>query len=542
MWRVPWPMTRMPTSPILRREVRLELAKLCEARYAKQVGELYVFLNTQQRSFQDKVLGRRDELIGQTYELGQKLKSYDSDSALRFDPVPIVNREMALRVELDGRLVRNPNATTLVRVFSPLQRALEPAIGDDQAMRQRSSQEPDAIYLRLADVPRLRSTLALAVATEETANPCRRQQRPAAPSAKWRSRRSSSTCRPCATRCAGCWPSQCAKATIFFRGSAYQLAAGDSAGEAVRATLRQLLPSIYPRFAEVSHRVGNEQNAVRAALAGNANNADLQALGVFHADGSLNEASPLLSALRARLPLAEQDQPPIAAGDLRTEYEKPPYGWDGNVVKVGLALLLRASACRLIDNGQVIADPADLRVVDLLTREVQFRPLRVQGVRAELTMPELIDCRTAMQQVFGAPLGTTPLVAATLHNVARRTTPAAGTAHPGSPAVGRHHPVPAPAGGGGRRQHRPGVAQHNHPQPPSPLVSRPCGKGSARWSPAWSMPAVFRLEQSTLFNQLRDFFNQMINAGVDLAAVRTFIADFAHAAGRAQFYPPGALE
>ena len=51
------------------------------------------------------------------------------------------------------------------------------------------------------------------------------------------------------------------------------------------------------------------------------------------------------------------------------------------MVKVGLALLLRASACRLIDNSQVIADPADLRVVDLLTREVQFRPLRVQGVR-----------------------------------------------------------------------------------------------------------------------------------------------------------------
>src|ERR1019366_1570983 len=108
------------------------------------------------------------------------------------------------------------------------------------------------------------------------------------------------------------------------------------------ATLAQpaLVPTIYSRFAEVPHRIANEEAAVKAALAGNAGNPDLQALGVFRADGSINEAHPLLSTLRGQLPLAEKDLPPKPADDLRKMIEQPPYGWDGNAAKIGLALLL----------------------------------------------------------------------------------------------------------------------------------------------------------------------------------------------------------
>src|SRR5260221_504442 len=55
-----------------RMEVRDHLELLVAAGYAKQVGETYIFLNTQQRSFQDKVRSRQEELLNQTYELSQK--------------------------------------------------------------------------------------------------------------------------------------------------------------------------------------------------------------------------------------------------------------------------------------------------------------------------------------------------------------------------------------------------------------------------------------------------------------------------------------
>src|SRR2546430_1593986 len=53
----------------LRAQVKQELERLVTAGYAKHPGESYVFLNTQQRSFQDKVRARQEELSNQTFEL-----------------------------------------------------------------------------------------------------------------------------------------------------------------------------------------------------------------------------------------------------------------------------------------------------------------------------------------------------------------------------------------------------------------------------------------------------------------------------------------
>ena len=56
-------------------------------------------------------------------------------------------------------------------------------------------------------------------------------------------------------------------------------------------------------LARLTHRVANEQTAVRAALASNVTNADLRALNVYRADGSLNEGHALVSALCLQHPL-----------------------------------------------------------------------------------------------------------------------------------------------------------------------------------------------------------------------------------------------
>ena len=355
----------------LRRRVKDELERLIAAGYAKQMGDRYLFLNTQQRSFQDKVRTRQSDLLGQSYDLSQKLQEqYGSDSALRFDRVPLQEREMFVQLELDGRLLRNsPGAHVRMHVYSPLQRAIDPQIGDDAALRQRAAQEPDGIFLRLEDVPGLRSALSLAVATEEIADDVIAHGQPGAAEVEIARQAKQIDLPPLQSDLRRLLGQAVRGGTLFFRGTVYQLAGGDNAGEAVLNTLGQILPAIYPRLSEVPQRVTNEQSAVRAALHHNTSNSDLHNLGVYRADGALNEGHPLLAALRGRLPLADQDQEPVKAGELRRLFEEPPYGWDGNCIKVGLALLLRASACRLIDGGQAITDPASPRAEELLTRE-----------------------------------------------------------------------------------------------------------------------------------------------------------------------------
>src|SRR6185295_12528319 len=96
------------------------------------------------------------------------------------------------------------------------------------------------------------------------------------------------------------------------------------------------------------------------------------------------------------------------------ELERPPFGWDPNGVKVGLALLLRASTCRLIDTNRTLTDPSDPEVLLALTKETKFKALRVQGVKSDLSAAELQQIRGFIEALFGVKPN---LVQATLNSV-----------------------------------------------------------------------------------------------------------------------------
>ncbi len=505
-----------------RKEVRVELDRLVAAGYAKQVGDAYFFLSTQQRSFQDKVRARQQELMGQTYELSQALKDYESEDALRFDKVPLQGREVALKLELDGKVFRNPAAPVTLRVSSPLQRTLDPDIADDGVLRARSNQEPDMILFRLADVPELRSTLALAVATAEIATQATSTGGASGPEADV-ARTARLVDLPSHKAEVRRLLGQAVRGgTIFLRGTSYTLTAGDSPSAVVRTTLAQLLPVIYPRFADMAYRIVNEETAVKAALAGNTAHPDLQQIGVYKLDGSLNEANALLSELRGRLPVGDGSQAPIPVEALRTALERPPFGWDPNGVKVGLALLLRNSACVLIENSQRLTDPSNPETLAALTKEMRFKNLRVEGVKADLAMPELLAIRGLIQGMYN----TKPtLVPATLNN--ELGTQLAETARQAQElqkwATTAQCPLPFAFESG------------------SSLISDLLNMGAAPvrlrrfLEQAEVLPTYtgllqdlrrFQHEQGTLFLQMRDFFNSMVNTEVDLTEVRRFISDW----------------
>ena len=162
--------------------------------------------------------------------------------------------------------------------------------------------------------------------------------------------------------------------TIFFNGTAYYPTDGENAGAVIRNSLSQLLPQIYSRFSELPHHIREEARAVKDALNNVTSNSDLAALKVYKADGTLNEGNPLLSTLRSRIPLAGDDMGMVAAEQLQSDLEKPPFGWDSNCVRVGLALLLRASACHIVENGNTYTDPSSPTVLNLLTKANCIKP------------------------------------------------------------------------------------------------------------------------------------------------------------------------
>lgn len=506
----------------LRAAVTDELNKLVGAGYAKQVGEEYVFLSTHQRTFQDKVRARQQELETQTYELTQALKDYDSEDALRFERVELSGVEKSVKLEIDGRVVRNPTQHVTLRVFSPFQRALDPRVADDAALRQLSTQEPNNILFRMGPAPGLRAKLALAVATEKIADDVIGSPQAGAAEQDV-ARQAKSKDLPEHRKDVRALLGQAVRSgTVFFRGTAYQLAASDSVAGMVRATLSEVLPAIYPRFAEVPYRIADEEKAVKAALAGQTANTDLQALGVYRADGTVNEHHPLLSALRGRLPLVEQDQGAIPADSLRAEFEKPPFGWDGNCVKVGLALLLRMSACRLIESSRTLTDPASPEVLQALTKEARFKTVRVQGIKAELSAQELQTLRGYVEVIYGVKPS---LVPATLHAVLgdKLAATAEQVRAIQTWASTAQSPLPAAFEAGAEL-----IAELVASNTATVRLTRFLAEAETllTFRELLDNLAEFHAKHADEYGRLRDFYLQMSSAGLDLAAVDRFVEDW----------------
>ncbi len=388
----------------LRPRVKTELDRLVAAGYAKQVGDNYVFLSTQQRSFQEKVQAKQDELLNHTGDLILKLKEFEGDDALRFDRVPVsgmAGRAKVLRLMLDGRVVRNPSEHVTIQVYSPLQRIIAPVIGNDEEMKQRSLQDPNSFFLLMDNVQELRRALVQAVATEEVAEQVLSTGQRSDPEYEVAKQAKSHDAVEYKRAVRYHLAQAVRNGKLFFRGTAYYPTDGDNASAVMRNSLSQLLPQIYSRFSDLPHRLYDDVRAVKDALNNVTSNSDLVALKVYKADGTLNDGNPLLSTLRTRIPLAGDDLGMVSADQLRLELEKPPFGWDSNCVKVGLALLLRASACRFIENGNVHTDPSSPDVIQLLTKDHRFKTLRVQGVRTEIGTKELQQIRGYMETIFG---------------------------------------------------------------------------------------------------------------------------------------------
>jgi hypothetical protein len=391
----------------LRPQVKIELDRLVKAGYAKHIGESYIFLSTQQRSFQEKVQAKQEEFLNRTNDLIMKLKERDmasGDDALRFDQVPIsgmAGRTKLLRLMLDGSVLRNPFEHVTIQVYSTLQQIIAPEIGNLEEMKQRSRQDPNSFFLRMDNVQELRYALAQAAATEEVADQVMNSGSTNNPEYEFAKQAKSHDVTEYRRDVRYHLARAVRDGIIFFRGSAYYPTDGENASAVIRNSLSQLLPQIYSRFNDLPHHIRDDARAVKDALNNVTSNSDLVTLKVYKADGTLNDGNPLLSTLRSRIPLANDDMGMVSAEQLQLDLEKPPFGWDGNCVRVGLALLLRASACHLVENGNTHTDPSNPIVLNLLTKAQLYKTVRVQGIRTEIGIKELQEIRGYIETIFG---------------------------------------------------------------------------------------------------------------------------------------------
>ena len=496
-----------------------ELARLIDAGYVKQVGEVYEFLTTQQRTFQDKVLQHQKDLRLNSPALSQALKEFETDDIFQLAQLQVQGRQLKLRLLMDGRQVQSGQSGVTIHVLTPIQRVLDSNIANDEALRQRSNQEQETFFLRMDEARTLRDALALYLATREiadrviAANPAG-PEAAVARDAKVRDLSSLQTAVRNQLRAA------MRGAQIFFRGSSYYPSSGG--GDAVRGLLTQLVPLIYSRLSEVQHKVANVETAVSAALRGTFSNMDIQLLNVLNNDGNLNMSSALLSTVRGSIPLEHADRPAIEASELRRLFEDPPYGWDGGAIQVALALLLRGGMCKLVIDGDPITDPQHPNVQLALTREQRLKQLRVYRVRSELDPQQLIAARGIFETLFGHQPA---LVAATLNNALgtelARISTRATTLHQWANAAS--FALPAEFGAGESVVGE--LIANANPVARLPLfVER--YQQLADLLDLLDTLEQFRQAAGTSFQKVRDYFNSMINASLQVPELQSFLRSF----------------
>lgn len=122
-----------------------ELARLIGADYVKRVGDEYEFLTTQQRSFQSKIREHQRDLRLNSALLTHALKEFEHDEFFQLDQLQAQGRQLKLKLLLDGRQVKAGESRVTIHVLTPLQRALDPTLVNDEALRQRANQEPETM-------------------------------------------------------------------------------------------------------------------------------------------------------------------------------------------------------------------------------------------------------------------------------------------------------------------------------------------------------------------------------------------------------------
>jgi hypothetical protein len=353
--------------PQLTGRIQPELDRLIAAKMVARIGNEYEFLTGERRTFEDEVATVATQLRHQDREAGlAKHFVYDPEkkanhlrSLLGFDTVEFKGVEFEVRVSMDGTMALK-NGHVEVRIFSPLAALGGTKVADieDQSLR---ADEQNTIFVLSDRIPGFDQDLSRFLATGEVINAWKGDSRRSDEARALAKERDTGDLDKLRRKVETGIREGLRHAQVVFRGSSRALSPrpGQTPGQTLRAELASYFPSIYPRFEKVPMRIADERRAIEAALAGQRDQPDVKALRLFDKGGALNPQSPVIDAIRIYLSTRQAKNQRTLGKDLLEEFSAPPYGWDVNAVRTGIAACVRAGSVKLLIGKMPHTNPAD---------------------------------------------------------------------------------------------------------------------------------------------------------------------------------------
>ncbi len=396
--------------PALVARIHPELDKLIAAKMVARIGEEYEFLTGERRTFEDEVTTVAAQLKQQDREAGlAKHFVYDPDkktnhlrSLLGFETVPFKDAEFEVRVNMDGTSALR-NGHIEVRMFSPLAALSGTKVPDleDQSLR---ADEQQTIFVLCDRIPGFDQDLNRFLAMREVVSAWKGDPHKSEEAHKLAAERETNDLDKLERRVRDAIKTGIRQAHVIFRGSGRALAprSGQAPGETLRAELSTFWPTLYPKFEKVQTQIAHEQEAIRDVLAGEKNVApDVKALRLFDKSGALDPHSPLLDATRIFLANRQSKKERTLGKNLLDEFSAPPYGWDRNAVRVGVAACVRAGTIKILIGKMPHTNPADQALQKALRDSREFEKVELVLEDSEVGAEVLEETRALLMKVTG---------------------------------------------------------------------------------------------------------------------------------------------
>lgn len=396
--------------PGLVARIRPELDRLIAAKMVARIGEEYEFLTGERRSFEDEVAQRSAEFRQADREAGlAKHFVYDVEkkknhlySLLAFQTVPYKDNEFPVRMSMDGTVAMKEGAIE-VRIFSPLAALAGTKVPEleDQSLHP---DEQQTIFVLCDRIPGFDQDLNRFLAMREVISAWKGDPYKSEEARRLAEEREINDLPKLERKVQEGIKAGIRQAHVIFRGSSRALSprAGQTPGGALCTELAAFWPTLYPKFEKAPVRIVREHEAIRDVLSGERNLApEVQKLRLFDKGGALDPHSPLLDGIRIFLASRQSRKERTLGRNLLDEFSAPPYGWDPNAVRVGVAACVRAGVVRVLVGKMPHINPADPELHRALRDSREFDRAELVLEEAEVSPEVLEETRTLLMKLTG---------------------------------------------------------------------------------------------------------------------------------------------
>lgn len=354
--------------------VQPELERLIKAKLVAHIGEEYEFLTGERRTFEDEVTTIEEQYRQQDRERGLVEHFIHGGGKahwrkwLDFETVSHLGMEFPFRLQIDGFTVPGRQGDIALKFYTPL--AVLGAISlDDLENQSLRSDEQNTIFFYSGRIKGFDREITRYLAMKEVIDNWKGDPHRSEDARKLAHERESNDLPKLERKVIDALKDGIRTGWTVFRGSSRSLTIkqDQKPSDALRAELSTFWPVLYPKFDRVPVRIVNDQRAIQEVLAGTGNpGKDVLSLKLYDKAGKIDVNCPLLDAIRMHLSTEQNGGRRVLGKDLLGYFSAPPYGWDPNAVRIGVAAFVRSAAVKILINKKAFTNPTDRELVDAL--------------------------------------------------------------------------------------------------------------------------------------------------------------------------------